>query len=196
MRFRTLLTAIAVLLVAVAPAQAAKHRHAGRTHAAKPHQPRQQPRHAHRSQAPVDAGPSADDDLWASVNLCDTPDRPGAVGVRASVPPREGDGIGQWMRIRIQYFSDTDRAWRLVQAGGDSGWDRVGDGTQIVETGYTFTFQLPSAGHRLVMRGLVDYQWRKGDAVIADHRELTELGHLDPSDDQRQDSRSSCQISR
>src|SRR5712691_10802899 len=139
MRFRALLIAIAALAVAVAPAQAAQRRSAGRTQAAKPHKPRQQPRRAHRSQAPADAGPTADDDLWASVNLCDTPARPGAIGVRASMPPRDGAGIGQWMRIRVQYFSDTDRAWRLVQAGGDSGWDRVGDGTQIVETGYTFS---------------------------------------------------------
>jgi hypothetical protein len=193
MRIRAVLLALVALPLAAVPAHAAGHRHHGvRAHAVKPHH---QPRHATRSQAPADAGPSADDDLWATVNLCDTPDRPGAIGVRASMPPR-ADGATQWMRIRIQYFEDVARAWRIVQAGGDSAWDKVGGGSQLVESGYTFTFQLPAAGHRIVMRGIVDYEWRKGDAVIARHRELTELGHLDPADDQRQDSRSSCQISR
>ena len=194
MRRFALPCALAALLVAAAPAQAAPKAapkakaHGKHGHAAKPRKQR-----AVRSQVAPDAG--LGDDLWATVNLCDTPAKPGAVGVRVSMPPR-GEDLAQWMRIRVQYFSDVDRTWRLVAAGGDSSWDRIGDGVDTVETGYTFTFQLPTAGHRLVLRGLVDLEWRKGDDVKDSTREMTEIGHVDATDELLGDSRSSCQISR
>lgn len=36
--------------------------------------------------AKTDARP----DLWATVNVCDTPAKPGAVGVRVSIPREQG----------------------------------------------------------------------------------------------------------
>jgi hypothetical protein len=48
-------------------------------------------------------------DLWATVNLCDTPAHPGAVGVRVSIP-REKGAPAQWARIRLQFFDGDARA--------------------------------------------------------------------------------------
>jgi hypothetical protein len=134
-------------------------------------------------------------DLWATVNLCDSPSRPGAVGVRVSIP-REKGAPRQWARIRLQWFDGTDRAWRLVRSGGDAGWARIGIGTRLVQGGTTFTFPPPKPGARIVLRGLVDVEWRDGTEVVDHARLTTTAGHRDGKDKQRRVSRSSCEITR
>ena len=134
-------------------------------------------------------------DLWATVNLCDTPSKPGAVGVRVSIP-REKGAPRQWARIRLQWFDGSDRAWRLVRSGGDAGWARIGIGTRLVQGGFTFTFPPPKPGARIVLRGLVDVEWRDGTEVVDHARLTTTAGHRDGKDKQRRVSRSSCQITR
>jgi hypothetical protein len=134
-------------------------------------------------------------DLWATVNLCDSPSRPGAVGVRVSIP-RENGAPRQWARIRLQWFDGTDRAWRLVRSGGDAGWARIGIGTRLVQGGTTFTFPPPKPGARIVLRGLVDVEWRDGTDVVDHARLTTTAGHRDGKDKQRRVSRSSCEITR
>jgi hypothetical protein len=134
-------------------------------------------------------------DLWATVNLCDSPSRPGAVGVRVSIP-REKGAPRQWARIRLQWFDGTDRAWRLVRSGGDAGWARIGIGTRLVQGGTTFTFPPPKPGARIVLRGLVDVEWRDGTEVVDHARMTTTAGHRDGTDKQRRVSRSSCEITR
>jgi hypothetical protein len=134
-------------------------------------------------------------DLWATVNLCDSASRPGAVGVRVSIP-REKGAPRQWARIRLQWFDGTDRAWRLVRSGGDAGWARIGIGTRLVQGGTTFTFPPPKPGARIVLRGLVDVEWRDGTEVVDHARLTTTAGHRDGKDKQRRVSRSSCEITR
>jgi hypothetical protein len=133
--------------------------------------------------------------LWATVNLCDPPAKPGAVGVRMSIP-REKGAPQQWARIRLQWFDDTKRAWRLVRSGGDAGFARIGIGARLVQGGTTFTFPLPKPGSRIVLRGLVDVEWRDGTEVVDHARLNTTAGHRDGKDRQRRVSRSSCEITR
>jgi hypothetical protein len=134
-------------------------------------------------------------DLWATVNLCDAPSKPGAVGVRVSIP-REKGAPQQWARIRLQWFDGTALAWRLVRSGGDAGWARIGIGTRLVQGGTTFTFPPPKAGSRIVLRGIVDVEWRVGTNVVDRARMTTTAGHRDGKDRQRRVSRSSCEITR
>jgi hypothetical protein len=134
-------------------------------------------------------------DLWATVNLCDSPSKPGAVGVRVSIP-REKGAPQQWARIRLQWFDGTDRAWRLVRSGGDAGWARIGIGTRLVQGGTTFTFPPPKPGARIVLRGIVDVEWRDGTEVVDHARVTTTAGHRDGKDKHRRVSRSSCEITR
>lgn len=131
---------------------------------------------------------------WATVNLCDPPSRPGAVGVRVQMPNR-GDAA-QWTRIRLQYFDAPERAWRLVRSGGDGGWTKLSDGGGPVSGGTTFTFPPPRAGARLVVRGLVDFEWRRGRTVTSRARVKTTSGHRDPGDPALRVSRAACQIVR
>jgi hypothetical protein len=134
-------------------------------------------------------------DLWATVNLCDTPARPGAVGVRVSIP-REKGAPQQWAHIHLQWFDGHVRAWRGLATGGDAGWKRIGIGTRLVEGGTTFTFAPPQAGSRLVLRAVVDVEWRDGKDVVDHARLRTTPGHVDPGDPHRRVSRSSCEIKR
>jgi hypothetical protein len=134
-------------------------------------------------------------DLWATVNLCDTPARPGAVGIRVSIP-REKGAPQQWARIHLQWFDGTKRAWRALASGGDSGWRRIGFGARLVQGGTTFDFDPPAPGTRLVLRGVVDVQWRDGKEVVDHVRLLTTEGHASSADIHRRTSRSSCEIKR
>jgi hypothetical protein len=135
-------------------------------------------------------------DLWATVNLCDPPTRPGAVGIRVSIP-RERGAPRQWARIRTQFYDRETRSWRRVRAGGDTGFARVGTGTRTVQTGTTFTFNVPAAGATpVVLRGLVDVQWRRGTKIVDRTRLVTEGGHEDPAVRALRQSLKTCTLKR
>jgi hypothetical protein len=134
-------------------------------------------------------------DLWATVNLCDTPAKPGAVGIRVSIP-RENGAPEQWARIHLQWFDGTKLAWRALKSGGDAGWRRIGNGTRMVQGGTTFAFDPPTAGTRMVLRGVVEVQWRDGSDVVDRAHLLTTEGHASSADLHRRLSRSSCEIKR
>ncbi|HEX7297858.1 MAG TPA: hypothetical protein VF257_02555 [Solirubrobacteraceae bacterium] len=145
--------------------------------------------------AAVAAKPPTHPDLWATVNVCDTPTRPGGVGVRVSIP-RERGAPQQWARIHLQWFDATKLAWRAVPSGGDAGWTRIGIGRRLVEGGTTFTFAPPAVGMRIVLRGVVDIEWRDGKDVVDRARVRTTDGHAVAADVHRRVSRSSCEIKR
>jgi hypothetical protein len=138
---------------------------------------------------------TANPKLWATVNVCDPAGRPGAVGVRVSIPG-ERRSPHQWARIRVQFFDAAARRWKLVRIGGDSGWARLGGGSGLVQGGTTFTFAVPARGQRLLLRGLVDVQWRRGTRIVDRARLRTTAGHADPSDPALGVSRARCAIRR
>jgi hypothetical protein len=134
-------------------------------------------------------------DLWATVNQCDTKARPGAVGIRVSIP-REKGAPAQWAHIRLQWFDGKRRAWRRVTSGGDAGWARIGIGTRQVQGGTTFTFPPPESGSRIVLRGVVEVEWRDGTKVVDRAHLRTTAGHENAGDPRRKVSRASCEIMR
>ena len=144
---------------------------------------------------PASAGAASHSDLWATVNQCDPPSKPGAVGIRVSIP-REKGAPQQWARIHLQWFDGKVRAWKRVRSGGDAGWARIGIGTRLVEGGTTFTFPPPQAGQRLVLRGVVDVEWRDGRDVVDRTRVRTTKGHRDAKDPHLKVSLASCEITR
>jgi hypothetical protein len=101
---------------------------------------------------------AASPDLWATVNICDTPAHPNTIGIRGSMP---GNGKNQrmYMRFEAQYF-DRPRN-RFVSTGSSSIWLRVGSArVRSAQSGYSFEFAAPPAGEQFVMRGRVDFRWR------------------------------------
>ena len=134
--------------------------------------------------------------LWATINLCDPPSRPGAVGVRVSIPAHgtRKHRQQQWARTRVEWFDGT--AWQSLGEAGDTGYKHVGHGHGTWQGGTTFTFDPPAAGQELVLRGVVNVQWRTGRKVRGRATLRTESGHANPNDQQLVTSLATCQISR
>jgi hypothetical protein len=116
-------------------------------------------------------------DLWATVNVCDTPKSPNQMGVRARMP---GDGSRRRMYMRFTAQYRTGGKWKMVGGRGRSKWLLAGSARfRNQELGYTFSFDAPKPGGSYLMRGLVQFEWRKkahGKVVRRSHR-LTERGH-------------------
>ena len=120
------------------------------------------------------------DDLWATVNVCDTAKHPDAIGIRASMPGTP-KGARLTMRFRVQYRVDSGD-WRDIP-GTDSGW-RVVRGNPA-QSGWSFTFAHPTSP--VTLRGMVQLRWRKGGTVLRQAELPTEAGHrssagADPAD--------------
>jgi hypothetical protein len=97
---------------------------------------------------------------WATVNICDTANRPNGLGVRAAMP---GTGRRQlmFMRFTAQYWSVTRNAWLDVPGAGSSRWVYAGSARYATQqTGWTFEFEQPPPGTTFVMRAVVEQEWR------------------------------------
>ena len=111
--------------------------------------------------AAVPAAEARQPDLWATVNICDTEAFPDAMGVRASMP---GNGTKQrmYMRFNATFYSRSRQAWYPVKGNGRSRWIYAGDATTRARRGgWTFQFAPPRPGTEFVVRGVVEFQWRK-----------------------------------
>jgi hypothetical protein len=115
-------------------------------------------------------------DLWATVNVCDSPAKPDAIGIRASMPGWPNKARKQ-MRFQVQYVSPADNKWHNISKGADSGWVSLGQTPRrTVEAGQDFMFT-PPAGGTLRLRGAVTFRWRRSGKTVKRIRELTEAGH-------------------
>jgi hypothetical protein len=119
---------------------------------------------------------AAPGDVWATVNLCDTQERPNQIGIRGGM-----EGLARrtrmFMRFRVQYQTLTGE-WRTVRNGADSGWRKVAAGRRGEhDAGWTFEFKPPATGGAHVLRGLVQFEWRRGGRVVERKREVTKGGH-------------------
>lgn len=122
-------------------------------------------------------GRSRPEDLWATVNVCDTSIHENMMGVRASMP---GDGARtrMYMRFVAQYYDRSRQLWSEVKGSGVSKWIYVGSGIYARrQAGYTFAFDPPAGGKTFVLRGAVDYKWAKGRRIVRTARVITKGGH-------------------
>jgi hypothetical protein len=116
--------------------------------------------------------------LWATVNVCDTPDEPDTIGVRGSIPGSGRSGEHMYMRIQIQYFSRSEHRWHNITQGADSGWIAVGSAQfEVRQAGWSFRFVPPATGGVSRLRGAVSFEWRRGDTVVYHARKRTTGGH-------------------
>jgi hypothetical protein len=119
------------------------------------------------------------DGLWATVNICDTERNPNILGVRASMP---GNGTKQtmWMRFRASYFDRATEQWRDVGGNSRSPWIEVGDARfRTRQGGRKFKIEPPLPTSTHVVRGLVEYQWRRrrSGKVVRRAKQKTLSGH-------------------
>jgi hypothetical protein len=134
--------------------------------------------------------------LWATVNACDTERNPNTLGIRASMPGLRRRGETLWMRFRVQYFSPAKQQWHnFVSEGTDSGYLKVARHSRhrARQSGYLFPF-MPEVGDRYLLRGSVEFQWRRRGRVKRNARELTTTGHPVTVADPDGYSEATCEI--
>ena len=107
--------------------------------------------------------------LWATVNICDTEERPDTVGIRGSMP---GSGVRaerMFMRFQLQYLAKDD-TWRSVSAPGDKEFVPVGSGRfRQRQSGRNFTVRPPKSG-AFTLRGVVTFEWRRDGKAVRRER--------------------------
>ena len=134
--------------------------------------------------------------LWATVNFCDTQNRPDMMGVRASMPG-DGEHTRMYMRFVAQYYDRKNQLWSEVKGSGVSKWRDVGSGDKrSAQGGYTFAFDAPGGGKTFVLRGAVDFKWVKGRRIVRTAHVITRSNHPNTREaDPKGYSASLCEIS-
>jgi hypothetical protein len=133
--------------------------------------------------------------LWATVNICDTPKWENWMGIRARMP---GDGShGRvYMRFVAQFKSKS--GWRRVK-GARTKWLAEGSAhDRYREGGWSFDFNPVDPGANYLMRGRVQFQWRRkkhGKWRVVRRREAyTHAGHPSKKADPKGFSAARCRI--
>ena len=97
-------------------------------------------------------------ELWATIDVCNSPKQPNTVGVRGSMP---GDGKPAdklYMNFTLEYL-DAVNQWAALPSSG-SGWVLVGAGSSPSrQSGWSFTLKPPSSRGHFVLRGMVSFRW-------------------------------------
>ncbi len=115
-------------------------------------------------------------ELWATIDVCDPADQPSTVGIRGSMP---GDGHAHdsmYMSFRLQYLSASGR-WVNLASGASSGFVAVGSGASARQGGTSFELKPVAGKPAVTLRGVVDFQWRRGRTILVSGAEPTAAGH-------------------
>jgi hypothetical protein len=116
-------------------------------------------------------------ELWATIDVCNPADQPNTVGIRGSMP---GDGVAHdklYMRFRLQYEEGTGKRWVDLAHGADSSFVFVGAATSARQAGRSFQL-VPVAGKpAFTLRGVVSFQWRRGEHVVHAVSRPSSAGH-------------------
>ena len=137
------------------------------------------------------AAQAANPDLWATINVCDTQKHPDMLGVRARMP---GTGKRERMYMRFTAQFRKEGRWKNVD-NGRSRWISAGSAQlEFQERGFTFPIGSPEEGQSFLLRGVVDFQWRKQGRVTKRRRRATEAGHRSGGADPAGFSAARCRI--
>jgi hypothetical protein len=116
-------------------------------------------------------------ELWATIDVCNPANSPDAVGIRGSMP---GDGHAHdqmFMSFRLQYLEAQTNTWLDVDSGATPAFLPVGAGASSRQGGSSFQL-VPKLGSAAVtLRGVVDFQWRRGKKLVLAGTSATTAGH-------------------
>jgi hypothetical protein len=103
-------------------------------------------------------------ELWATVDVCNTPHHADTIGIRGSMP---GDGHPHdvmYMRFLVQSLDATTHIWANIGRSADSGFVLVGSAALTRQAGRSFEFKPTATTYTL--RGLVEFQWHRAGRTI------------------------------
>jgi hypothetical protein len=116
-------------------------------------------------------------ELWATINVCSPTDQPNTVGIRGSMPGDGHAGDKMYMSFRLQYLGATQQ-WVDLASGATPSFVTVGAAAAAREGGRSFQL-VPVAGKPASkLRGVVDFQWRRGNTVLLSAARPTAAGHV------------------
>ena len=127
--------------------------------------------------------------LWATINICDTRRHPNTIGIRGQVPTL-GFPASISIAITVQFFNpDTKRFAPAPGARKSISISNAKAGTQ--QGGVTFQFPVHSGR----LRGAAVFTWKRAGKVIGHTARLTTAGHHDADfSDPRGYSAATCTI--
>jgi hypothetical protein len=116
-------------------------------------------------------------ELWATIDVCSPSDQPNYVGVRGSMPGDRHVHDKMYMRFRLQYMNPAAKHWVDLASARSPSFVFVGAGSGVRQGGRSFQL-VPRPGKPAVnMRGVVEYQWRRGRTIVQSTSRPTSAGH-------------------
>ena len=115
-------------------------------------------------------------ELWATIDVCDTPKQPNTIGVRGSMP---GDGRARdqmSMSFHLQYLNAVNQWVELPGAGG-SGYSLVGSAASARQAGSSFTLKPRAGKPPFTLRGVVGFRWMRANTIMQRASRPTSSGH-------------------
>jgi hypothetical protein len=114
--------------------------------------------------------------LWSTIDVCNAPDQVDTVGIRGSMPGDRHAHDMMYMRFRLQYMNTKTKAWTDLATDASSDYTSVGTGASPRQAGRSFQLSPVAGQPPVTLRGVVDFQWRRGDAVLAQASRTTSPG--------------------
>lgn len=111
---------------------------------------------ARSSFTPLAASP----ELWATVDICNTPHHPDTIGIRGSMPTDGHSHDAMYMRFLVQSLDPTTKQWADLGESAESGFIPIGSAASTRQAGRTFEFKPTPSSYTL--RGQVEFEWRRG----------------------------------
>lgn len=131
--------------------------------------------------------------LWATINVCNPKDQPDILGVRGSMPSDGRAHDAMYMSFRLQYLNSSTKHWTDL-GGMKPTFASVGNGPAR-QGGQSFQLMPIPGKPAFTLRGLVEFQWRRGKKVLMSTRRPTTAGHLSVAGaDPKGFSAATCQI--
>jgi len=103
-------------------------------------------------------------ELWATVDVCNSPNHPHTVGIRGSMPTDGHPHDVMYMRFLVQSLDATTHQWVDLGKSADSGFVQIGSAKSTRQAGRTFEFKPTTTS--FTMRGLVEFQWRRAGHLV------------------------------
>jgi hypothetical protein len=116
-------------------------------------------------------------ELWATIDVCNPGDQPDYVGIRGSMPGDKHAHDKMYMSFRLQYMDTAAKRWVNLASASTAAYVLVGPGGSVRQGGRSFQL-VPKAGKpAFTLRGVVDFQWRRGKTVLQSTSRPTTAGH-------------------
>lgn len=114
--------------------------------------------------------------LWATIDVCNSAKAPGTIGIRGSMPGIGSRRARMFMRFTLQYRRPSG-AWRDVGSTGTTPYIALGSANLAArQAGRDFRIAATNT-RTYVLRGVVDFQWRRGGVVLDSASAVTSAGH-------------------